>query len=195
MNEIPIRLRLAEPNDAVAICEIYAPACTETAISFETVAPDAETMRHRIRSLIEGYPWLVAVSDEAKILGYAYASRHRERAAYRWSIDFAVYVAPTAKRKSIGTALYAALIGICRELGYQRAFAGITLPNDASVGLHEKMGFRPIGVYERVGFKLGKWHDVGWWGLDLAPESDSPSEPRSVKELIGSPTLEQINRG
>ena len=187
MNENPIRLRQAEPSDAVAICEIYALICSETAISFETVAPDAETMRHRIRGVIDRYPWLVAVSDEAKVLGYAYASRHRERAAYRWSVDFTVYVAPTAKRKNIGTALYAALIGICRELGYHRAFAGITLPNDASVGLHEKMGFRPIGVYQRVGFKLGKWHDVGWWGLDLGPEPENPNEPIPVTALISSP--------
>ena len=182
-----IRLRLAEATDAVQIAAIYAPFCLETAVSFETTAPDEATMRERISTLTQRYPWLVAVTEMGDVLGYAYASKHRERAAYRWSVDFTVYLAPAAKRRGIGTALYRALTKICQCLGYYRAFAGITLPNEASVRLHEKVGFRPIGIYRRIGFKLGKWHDVGWWGLDLAPQRDSPSEPRSVAEFHGSP--------
>jgi phosphinothricin acetyltransferase len=88
--------------------------------------------------------------------------------------------------------LYNALVAICRLLGYHRAFAGIALPNEASVRLHEKVGFRPIGVYQRVGYKLGKWHDVGWWSLDLLPESDSPDEPVAMKTMVGSGELEEI---
>ena len=177
------RLRLVTPDDAAQIAAIYAPFCLETAASFETVAPDEATMRERIRAVADRYPWLVAISEEDVVLGYAYAGKHRERSAYRWSVDFTAYLAPGAKRRGIGTRLYTALAEICRQLGYYRAFAGITLPNEASVRLHEKVGFRPIGVYEQVGFKLGKWHDVGWWGLDLLPASDSPSEPCSIGEI------------
>jgi L-amino acid N-acyltransferase YncA len=188
----PMTLRLAEPGDAAQIAAIYAPFCLDTAVSFETVAPDLATMRERILAAGERYPWLVAVSETGDVLGYAYASKHRERAAYRWSIDFTVYLAPAAKRRGIGTTLYRALTKICQCLGYYRAFAGITLPNEASVRLHEKVGFRPIGIYQRVGFKLGKWHDVGWWSLDLAPERDSPGEPRLIAEFRGSPVLDRI---
>jgi L-amino acid N-acyltransferase YncA len=183
VNNAGVRLRMAKQRDAARICEIYAPFCRETAISFEVVPPNEDTMKQRIQSVTERYPWLVAEGSDGSVLGYAYATQHRERAAYRWSVDFTVYLAPAAKRKGIGALLYSALIGICKELGYHRVFAGITLPNDASVGLHEKVGFRPVGVYRRVGFKLGRWHDVGWWALDLVSESGEPGEPLPVSSI------------
>ena len=186
------RLRLAELEDAGQIAAIYAPFCLETAISFETAAPDEATVRERIRTVGERYPWLVALSETGEVSGYAYASKHRERAAYRWSVDFTVYLAPAAKGRGIGTALYRALAKICRSLGYYRAFAGITLPNEASVRLHEKIGFQPIGIYRRVGFKLGKWHDVGWWSLDLLPEETVPSPPRPIGDMVESGALQEI---
>jgi L-amino acid N-acyltransferase YncA len=186
------RLRLAELEDGAQIAAIYAPFCLETAISFETAPPDEATVRERICNVGERYPWLVAVSETGDVTGYAYAGKHRERAAYRWSADFTVYVAPAAKGRGIGTELYHALAKICRYLGYYRAFAGITLPNDASVRLHEKIGFQPIGIYRRVGFKLGKWHDVGWWSLDLLPEEGVPSEPRSIADIVASGELPEI---
>jgi L-amino acid N-acyltransferase YncA len=189
------RLRLVSPDDAAQIAAIYAPFCCETAVSFEDVAPDEGAIRERIRAVTDRYPWLVAVSEEDVVLGYAYASKHRERSAYRWSVDFTAYLAPAAKRRGIGTKLYTALAEICRQMGYHRAFAGITLPNEASVRLHEKIGFRPIGVYRRVGFKLGKWHDVGWWSLNLLPETDLPGEPRSIREIVDSPSLKRILNG
>jgi L-amino acid N-acyltransferase YncA len=192
LTDASTRLRLAEATDAAQVAAIYAPFCLETAVSFETTAPDEAAMRERISTLTQRYPWLVATSGAGDVLGYAYASKHRERAAYRWSVDFTVYLSPAAKRRGIGTALYRALTEICQYLGYYRAFAGITLPNDASVGLHEKVGFRPIGIYQRVGFKLGQWHDVGWWSLDLAPQGDSPSEPRPISDLGGSQVLDRI---
>jgi L-amino acid N-acyltransferase YncA len=186
------RLRLAELGDAAQIASIYAPFCLETAVSFETQAPDEATMRARIGAALERYPWLVAVSETGEVLGYAYAGKHRERAAYRWSVDFTAYLAPASRGRGIGTALYTSLVAICQTLGYYRAFAAITLPNLPSIGLHEKIGFKPIGVYRRVGFKLGKWHDVGWWSLDLLPETDAPTEPRLIKEIVGSPVLNRI---
>ena len=115
------------------------------------------------------------------VLGYAYASRHRDRAAYQWSIDVSVYVRADAHRRGIGRALYAALLRIVTAQGFYRAYAGITLPNASSVGLHEAMGFRPVGVYRAVGYKLGAWHDVGWWDLALAAAGPAPPPPRSVK--------------
>ena len=185
-------LRLVLPADAAQIAAIYAPFCLETAISFETIAPDEDTMRERIGTLTQRYPWLVAASKSGDVLGYAYAAKHRERAAYRWSVDFTAYLAPEAQRRGIGTELYRALMKICQSLGYYRAFAGITLPNEASVRFHEKIGFRPIGVYRRVGFKLGKWHDVGWWSIDLLPEGDAPSEPRLIGEMVRSGEVEVL---
>jgi L-amino acid N-acyltransferase YncA len=189
------RLRLAAPADAAAVAAIYAPFCLETAVSFETTAPDEGQMRERINTLTQRYPWLVAVSETGDVLGYAYAGKHRERAAYRWSVDFTAYLAPKAKRRGIGTALYRALMKICQSLGYCRAFAGITLPNEASVRLHEKIGFRAIGIYRRVGFKLGRWHDVGWWSLDLLPEEDAPRETRSIAEIVASGEFKEILGG
>jgi len=186
------RLRLAAPADAAQIAAIYAPFCLETAVSFETTAPDEGQIRERISTLMQRYPWLVAVSETGDVLGYAYAGKHRERAAYRWSVDFTAYLAPEVKRREIGTALYRALMKICQSLGYYRAFAGITLPNEASVRLHEKIGFRPIGVYRRVGFKLGRWHDVGWWSLDLLPEEDAPREPRSIAQIVAPGELKEL---
>jgi L-amino acid N-acyltransferase YncA len=183
LNNANVRLRMAQPGDVARICEIYAPFCRETAVSFEAVPPDENTMRERVESVTERYPWLVAEGGDGSVFGYAYATRHRDRAAYRWSVDFAVYLAPAAKRKGIGTLLYSALIGICKDLGYHRAFAGITLPNEASVGLHEKLGFQLVGVYRRVGFKLGRWHDVGWWALDLAADGCEPGEPLPVTSI------------
>jgi len=139
------RLRLAEPDDSGQISQIYAPFCQETAITFETVAPDETALRRRICTAADRSPWLVAIAEPGDIVGYAYASKHRERASYRWSVDFTVYMALAARARGIGTALCTALAAICKCLGYYRAFAGITLPNPASVGLHEKIGFQPIG--------------------------------------------------
>jgi L-amino acid N-acyltransferase YncA len=189
LNDASVRLRLAQQGDAARVCEIYGPFCRETAVSFEAVPPNENTMKERIRDVSERYPWLVAEGGDGSVLGYAYATRHRERAAYRWAVDFTVYLAHAAKRKGIGTLLYSALIGICKDLGYHRAFAGITLPNDASVGLHEKVGFRPVGVYRRVGFKLGKWHDVGWWALDLVSDGCEPGEPLPVTSIDCSQSI------
>lgn len=172
----PFTIRSATPDDAAAIAEIYAPFVTSTAISFETEPPDADAMRARIVSGITKYPWLVA--DDGRVVGYAYASQHRSRAAYRWSVDVSVYVHASARRRGIASELYRALFASLKERGFMRAFAGIALPNEASVGLHEALGFTPVGVYHAVGYKLGAWRDVGWWELALQPLADPPPEPR-----------------
>ena len=169
------RIRLAHDGDAAAIAAIYRPVVEHTAISFETIAPDQHEIAHRIAETLRSYPWLVCDRD-GHIAGYAYASKHRVRAAYQWSVDTSVYVDSSDRRSGIGRALYLSLFAILAEQGYFNAFAGIALPNAGSVGLHEAMGFEKLGVYRNVGFKLGAWHDVGWWQLQLVEPSVSAPE-------------------
>jgi L-amino acid N-acyltransferase YncA len=175
-------IRLAAANDASAIADIYRPIVESTAISFETAAPDADEMRRRIETILGSHPWLVCERDGV-VAGYAYASRHRERAAYQWSVDTSVYVDGRFQRRGIGHALYQSLFAVLSAQGYANAFAGITLPSPASVGLHERVGFTPVGVYRRVGYKLGAWHDVGWWQRPLAPSDEAPSSTRSLNDV------------
>ncbi len=157
-----IRTRSATVDDAPAIQAIYAPFVKNTPISFEDIVPIADEMAERITKTLERYPYLVAERD-GQIVGYAYAGQHRARAAYRLSVDVTAYVVDSAQRSGTGRALYAALLAALSDLGYHAAFAGITLPNAASVGFHEAMGFTHVGNFREVGFKLGRWHDVGWW--------------------------------
>jgi L-amino acid N-acyltransferase YncA len=166
-------IRLASEKDAEGVLEIYAPVVLSTPASFEVEPPSVNAMRARILETIRDFPWLVNVENEA-LLGYAYASRHKVRPAYQWSVDVSVYVHPNAHRRGIGRALYVELFDMLRGQGYFNAFAGITLPNEASVGLHTALGFEPVGVYRNVGYKLGKWHDVGWWQLELRETTVKP---------------------
>jgi len=155
---------------------IYAPVVSETVISFEAVPPTVAEFGERIRSTTEQFPWLAAEAERA-VIGYAYASGHGDRAAYRWSVNVSLYVADAWRGRGVGTRLYGALFDELLALGYISAFAGITLPNDASVAVHEKLGFGPIGRFPNAGFKHGSWHDVGWWHLALQPSPDAPAEP------------------
>jgi phosphinothricin acetyltransferase len=175
-------IRLATERDALACLRIYAPVVAETAISFETEAPSVEEMERRIADTLVQLPWLVLEEPEG-VQGYAYAAPYRKRAAYQWSVEVSVYVAEEARGKGVGRRLYAALFDLLRRQGYVNAYAGIALPNDASVGLHEAMGFRPVGVYRNVGFKLGRWLDVGWWQLELR---EPPGEPVAPSPVNGS---------
>lgn len=169
-------IRLATLDDAQAIRDIYAPFCESTPVSFETQAPSVEEMRRRIAKTLESLPWLVR-ERAGDIIGYAYASQHRERAAYRWSVDVSAYVRDGCRRTGVGRALYTQLFELLRRQGFYTALAGITLPNPGSVGLHESMGFETIGVYRRIGFKCGEWHDVAWYQLALRDFADEPAEP------------------
>ena len=176
MTTTAVAIRAATTADAPSIAAIYRPYVEDSVISFEEVAPSAVEIAARMTAA--ALPWLVAVG-ESGVVGYAYAGPHRSRAAYRWAVDVSVYLAAAGKRRGTGRALYTQLFSLLRDLGYVRAYAGITLPNPASVGLHEAMGFTLVGVYHRVGFKNGAWHDVGWWQLSIAAETDGPPpEPR-----------------
>jgi phosphinothricin acetyltransferase len=169
-------IRIAEPSDAAGILAIYAPYCDSSTVSFEIAAPTEVQMAERITTITAGYPWLVCEMD-GQLAGYVYAARHRERAAYRWTVEVAVYVAPNRRRRGVGRALYTSLFAILAEQNYFKAYAGITLPNVESIGLHESVGFTPIGTYPAVGYKLGRWLDVGWWQRSLRPEIVPPPEP------------------
>ena len=166
-------VRIAQISDAQAIQAIYAPMVERTAISFELEPPTVEEMAKRIGSTLPTYPYLVAERD-GQVIGYADASQHRAREAYHWSVDVTVYVAPEAHRRGVGRALYDVLLPRLKTQGFHAAYAGIALPNDGSVGLHEALGFAHIGTYPEVGFKHGAWHDVGYWRIAL----DSTSPPR-----------------
>ena len=166
-------IRVATPADAEAITAIYARVVENTSISFELSPPSVEEMRSRIVKTLPDLPWLVSEHAQGSVNGYVYASKHRERPAYQWSVDVTAYVHEDARGAGVGSRLYRALIQELAALGYFQAFAGIVLPNDASVALHESMGFGHIGIYRKVGFKLGAWHDVGWWQRELR----EPTEP------------------
>ena len=171
-----MRIRPAGDADAAAIAAVYAPYVTGSVISFEAEPPDAQEMQRRMTARPR-LPWLVAV-DGDDVLGFAYASAHRAREAYRWAADASVYLEAGRRGRGIGRALYDVLVPLVRDLGYVTLHAGIALPNDASRRLHEAMGFELVGVYRSVGFKAGAWHDVGWWQLPLRDPPGEPDEPR-----------------
>jgi phosphinothricin acetyltransferase len=175
-------IRVARPEDAEAILTIYAPIVRETAISFEGTPPTREEMHERIATTLQRLPWLVC-EHQGEVLGYVYASPHRARAAYQWSVDVSVYIHAKARRTGMGRALYHALFALLIVQGLYECFAGITLPNPASVGLHEALGFQPVGVYQAVGYKLGAWHDVGWWQRGLQPRPSLPTPPTAFEAL------------
>jgi L-amino acid N-acyltransferase YncA len=178
------RIRLATPADAPAIVAIYRPHVDDTVVSFELVAPDAAEMRRRMDAVrCGGFPWLCVVGADDQALGYAYASKLRERAAYQWAVETTIYVRLDQARRGLGRKLYGALAGILGLQGIRTAIGGITLPNPGSVGLHEAMGFRRAGIYQAVGYKFGAWHDVGFWQLELAPPAADPPPPRRFDEL------------
>lgn len=183
------KLRLAVPEDAAAIAAIYAPVVSETATSFEVVPPDAAEMAQRISKISERYPWIVA-DDNGAVLGYAYGSTHRARYAYQWSAEVSAYVHADHHRKGVGRALYESLFEILALQGYRSAFAGLTLPNQASEEFHKSLGFSVIGVFHNIGYKNNEWHDTLWLERQLAPyDVDIPS-PRAMTEVLSDPAFQ-----
>jgi phosphinothricin acetyltransferase len=183
---MPPTIRLAGAPDAGPVLAIYAPFC-HTPISFEAQPPGVEEMRGRIAKVSAKLPWLVC-EEGGEVWGYVYATPHRERAAYQWSVEVSAYVAEARRRRGVGRALYTSLFAALALQGYYGAYAGVTLPNPASVGLHEAVGFVPVGVYHGVGYKLGRWHDVGWWQRELRPRGPDPVPPvdlRAAESLSG----------
>lgn len=181
-------IRLAEPRDGAALAAIYRPAIVDSAISFEFEPPDGATMTSRAAATLVHLPWLVC-DIGADIVGYAYATRYRERPAYQWSVEVSAYVRQDMRRAGVARALYASLFAILVLQGFRNAYAGITLPNDASVGLHRAVGFTPIGVYRGAGHKLGAWHDVAWFERPLAPRDSDPEPPQPLPQILNEPAF------
>ena len=168
-----MEIRPAVPADAAAIAAIYAPYVTDSAVSFEIEPPSVEEMQERIAS---AHTWLVTVED-GEVVGYAYAAPFHRRPAYRWSVEVSIYLKGEQRRKGMGRSLLTALLDDVTSRGFVNAFAGTTLPNEGSVRLFESFGFERIALQRRVGFKLGEWHDVGWWQKQLREPPVPPEEP------------------
>jgi L-amino acid N-acyltransferase YncA len=189
-------LRLAQPTDAPAMAAIYRPYVERTVISFELEPPSPDEIGRRLATTLQAHPWLVCVSDAGDLLGYAYGSRHRDRVAYQWSVDTSVYLREDSHRRGVGRALYTTLLALLRRQGFHVAHAGITVPNPASVGLHEALGFQLVGTYPEVGYKFGQWLPVGWWRLALSPAAADPVPPLALARLLASPDWqEDLDRG
>ena len=174
-------VRSASGADAAACAEIYRPYVLDTVISFETEPPTVEQMAVRIGAAQVKHEWLVLEvdGDDGGVIGYAYAQQFNPRAAYQWSVETSIYIAQNCHRQGGGRMLYGELLSRLAARGFRRAFAGIAQPHEASNAFHQTFGFRPAGHYQRVGWKLGAWHDVQWWQLDLVgadDEIDPPSE-------------------
>ncbi|MBN1785381.1 MAG: N-acetyltransferase [Candidatus Methanofastidiosa archaeon] len=178
-------IRLAVREDAPGALAIYRPFVEGTAVTFETETPGIEAFGDRIEGVNAEAPWLVCTKGR-DVAGYAYAGRHRVREAYRCSRELSVYVDAEHRNRGIASGLYTSLIRLLYLQGYCNALAGITLPNISSVKFHESMGFKYVGTYHKVGFKLGQYHDVGWWELFLRQPGHVPSEPMGTRELVDS---------
>ena len=180
--DAPVRIRYATPDDAAALLAIYGPYVMDTTITFECVIPSVQDYAKHISKLSAAYPFLAAECG-GTLIGYAYASRYRERHAYTPSVLTSIYIAPDAQRKRLGKALYHCLLLLLKAQGYSVAFAAITIPNPPSAALHASMGFTPAGLFRKVGYKLGAWHDVMWMEKELAERIGPPKEPKAVCEI------------
>ncbi len=175
-------IRLATPEDAAGILAIYTPYIETTSFTFETEVPSIEDFAERIRAYLVNWPWLVCEIDGV-IAGYAYATRHRERTAYQWCVESSIYIHDDFQRAGIARLLYTTLFEILKRQGFRTVYAVINLPNDKSVKFHESLGFKYFATYEKVGYKLGKWKNVGWWKLSVNEYCDEPAAPIKFPEL------------
>lgn len=167
--------------DAKAVLDIYKPYIETTAITFETSVPSLEDFTGRIIAYTDKYPWLVA-EENGKIAGYAYASKHREREAYQWSVESSVYVYELFQQAGVASRLYTELFTILKACGFINVYAGITLPNPKSYAFHTRMGFTDVGIYKNIGYKMGKWHDVAWLAKNINDHTDDPSAPKKFNK-------------
>ena len=169
-----MRVREATEHDAASCAAIYAPYVSDSVVSFEVEPPSEVEMAARIAA---AHDWLLLEDDESRVVGYAYSKVFAPRAAYRWATEVSVYLDRDSQRRGGGRMLYESLLPRLAARGFRMAIAGMTLPNDASVGLHRALGFQPVGTYRRIGYKHGAWHDVAWTQLELIPGDEPPAEP------------------
>lgn len=175
-------IRQATAADSAAILDIYSPYILNTAISFEEEIPPVTEFAARIEKITAVYPYLVCI-DGGEVVGYAYASRHGERAAYRYSVGVSVYIKPDFHGRGAAEALYGKLFAILERLGYKSAFAACVSDNAKSIRFHERFGFREAGVLPRAGFKLGKWHDLVWLYMPIGGQTGTPAPEMAIRDL------------
>jgi L-amino acid N-acyltransferase YncA len=175
-------IRLATPADAAQILDIYAPYISDTSYTFETEVPSTEAFAERIGNYLQSWPWLVCAIN-GQIAGYAYGARYRERTGYQWCVESSVYIHDRFQKIGMGDALYTALLAILQQQGFRNVYAVINLPNEKSVAFHEKMGFAYFATYEKVGYKLGRWKNVGWWQCSINEYNDEPAPPVKFSAL------------
>lgn len=180
--ESSTRIRFATEEDAAVILGIYEEYIKNTRVTFEIEVPTLAAFRERMARITAQFPWLVCEID-GEIAGYAYASKHGERAAYRWSADLSVYINETYHRRGIATALYGAVQELLRKQGYFTVYAGVSTPNPKSEAFHTALGFRALGEFKNVGYKLGKWCGVAWYELPLAEYVQVPEEAVAIDTL------------
>jgi L-amino acid N-acyltransferase YncA len=186
-----LTIRLIRTADSKNVLEVYKPYVVSTAITFEYDVPGLDDFSTRIETIANEYPWLVCSKDDI-IIGYAYACKHRDRTAYQWSAESTIYMSSDYHGKGIGKVLYETLFSILKLQGYVNVYAGVALPNVKSEEFHKASGFYEIGDFEKIGYKLGKWHDVRWFQLLLTERSVNPPIPKSIKEIETTPEFQTI---
>lgn len=179
-------IRIARHSDAAQIAAIYAPYIVNSTVSFEMEPPDAVEICARMDKILPQTPWLVYEATDGRVAAYAYASAHRDRLAYQWTREVSVYVHPDFRRQKIANLLYSTLIDILKIQGYTNVLAGITLPNEPSIAFHEAMGFKLLGIYHRIGYKLGAYRDVGWWELFIGSADEAPTVPIPFSQIAAA---------
>lgn len=184
-------IRLGVPADATRLAEIYRPAIEAPGITFESIAPDASEMRERLAKTLVRFPWLV-MEDRGRVIGYAYASRHRERPAYTWTAEVSIYVDQATQRGGVGRQLYTALFALLVLQGIQSVLAGVIQPNPESMAFHRRMGFVDVARYEKVGYKAGAWRDTIWLQRGLDSHPTPPPIFRPITEVLESPAAAAI---
>ncbi len=185
--------RLARSADAEAIRDIYAPIVRDTVISFEYEVPSVAEIASRVEQVLQSRPWLV-YEEAGEVLGYAYATTFRSRAAYDWGPEVSIYVRSDVQKRGLGQRLYATLFGVLRAQNYCRVVAGATVPNESSERLHSRMGFQLIGRYPAAGYKFGGWHDVVFWYLPLRSLPETAPALININELIKTAEWEWLTR-
>jgi len=185
--------RLVQEADAAEILSIYEPYIKDTVITFEYETPSTEEFRNRIRKISSEYPYIVCIMD-GKIVGYAYAHRQMERAAYQWNATLSVYIDKAYFRCGLGKALYSALIEILRLQNVRNVYGGVTTPNENSEKLHEYLGFKKLGVYHSTGYKCGAWHDVAWFEKTIGDYDLDPQPFVSIQGLDQNVIAEILTR-
>lgn len=184
-------IRLISESDVHAVLAIYKPYVLHTAITFEYEVPTVDEYAQRIKTNTADYPWLVCLNGD-EIVGYAYASTHRYRTAYQWSPESTIYIAAPFHRNGIARVLYETLFSLLRLQGYVNVYAGVSLPNPKSIGFHHALGFEDIGIFKKVGYKLGNWHDTHWLQLHLSEHILNPPAPKVMREIMTSEAFQSI---